>query len=275
VPLVSPFSGREELGTLFDRHGSDVFNFCLRVAGSREAASRATRAAFLSLRLAPRPNLLAGAHREPVLNLLAEARRKTAELIGDPPTDLVPDGSRLPAQAANGLPVHRANGRLAVPHREALALRELAGCSYEEVGGIVGADREAVAALLWQARLALRDELAQSRLLSIAPVAGSCRRALALIVMHWDGELHDAGERTWLRRHLRTCGKCRLSQEAVRQASTCYRDWPAAPVPLGMRESLSSSDPAGRPAAGSGRSSRTPPGSRPRGARRGAGRSPG
>jgi DNA-directed RNA polymerase specialized sigma24 family protein len=287
VPFVSPFSEREKLETLFDRHGSDVFNFSLRVAGTREAASRATKAAFLALGRDPErnplagarregePNLLAGTRREPRLSLLAEARRETAELLGDPHRDPVPDGWRLPLQQANGLPVQEANGRLAVPHREALALRELAGCSYEELGRIVGADREAVAALLWQARLALRDELAQSRLLSIAPVASSCRRALALIVMHSDGELHDAGERAWLRRHLRTCGKCRLSQEAVRQASTCYRDWPAAPVPLGMRESLSSSDPAGRPAAGSGRSSRSRPGSPPRGARRGARRSPG
>lgn len=251
---MSPLE-REELETLFDRRGSDVFNFCLRVAGSREAAASATKAAFLVLR------------REPELNLLAEARRETAELLGASREDDGFTGSRLPVQEANG--------RLAVTHREALALRELAGCSYDEVGQIVGADREAVARLLWEARLALRDELARSTLLSIAPVASSCRRALALIVMHWDGELHDVDERTWLQGHLRTCGKCRLSQEAVRQASTSYRDWPAAPVPLGMRESLSSSAPPARPAAGSGRSSRRPPGSRPRGAPRGARRSPG
>jgi DNA-directed RNA polymerase specialized sigma24 family protein len=264
---VSPFSEREELETLFDRHGSDVFNFCLRVAGSREAAARATKAAFLGLSLEPERNAFAVARREPGLNVLAAARRETAELLGDSRED----GDA----AASGVPVHEANGRLAVRHREALALRELTGCSYEELGRIVGADREAVAGLLWEARLALRDELAGSTLLSIAPVASSCRRALALIVMHWDGELHDGGEREWLQRHLRTCGKCRLSQEAVRQASTSYRDWPAAPVPLGMRESLAASGPDRRPAAGSGMSSRRQPGSPPRGARRGARRSPG
>ena len=260
---MSPFSEREEFETLFDRHGSDVFNFCLRVAGSRETAASATKAAFLAL------------CREPELNLLAVARRETAELIGEPRDDPDPGGSRLPVHEANGLPVQEANRRLAVHHREALALRELAGCAYEELGRIVGADREAVAGLLWQARLALRDELAGSTLLSIAPVANSCRRALGLVVMHWDGELHDGDERTWLQRHLRTCGKCRLSQEAVRQASASYRDWPAAPVPLGLRESLPASDPVDRPAAGSGRSSRRPPGFPPRGALRGAPRSPG
>jgi DNA-directed RNA polymerase specialized sigma24 family protein len=252
---VSPFSEREELETLFDRWGADVYNFCLRVAGSRETAAAATKAAFLALR------------REPELNPLAVARRETAELIGGARDD--------PAPARSQLPVQEANARLPVHHREALALHELAGGSYEEMGRILGADREAVVALLWQARLALRDELAGSTLLSIAPVASSCRRALGLIVTHWDGELHDAGERAWLQRHLRTCGKCRLSQEAVRQASASYRDWPAAPVPLGLRESLPASDPADRPAAGSGRSTRRPPGFPPRGALRGARRSPG
>jgi DNA-directed RNA polymerase specialized sigma24 family protein len=254
VRLVSPFSEREELDTLFDRWGADVYNFCLRVAGSRETAAAATKAAFIALR------------REPELNPLAAARGETAKLIGGAHDDSVP--------ARPLLPVQEANARLALHHREALALRELAGVSYEEMGRILGADREAVATLLWQARLVLRDELAGSALRSIAPVASSCRHALALIVTHWDGELHDAGERAWLQRHLRTCGKCRLSQEAVRQASS-YRDWPAAPVPLGLRESLPASDPADRPAAGSGRSSRRPPGFPPRGALRGARRSPG
>ncbi|HEV3377102.1 MAG TPA: hypothetical protein VG126_07465 [Thermoleophilaceae bacterium] len=263
---MSPFSEREELETLFDRRGSDVFNFCLRVAGSREAAARATKAAFLGLTLEPERNAVAVARCEPGLKVLAAARREAAELLGD---------SREDGDAASRLPVQGANQRLAVHHREALALRDLAGCSYEELGRIVGADREAVAGLLWEARLALRDELAGSTLLSIAPLASSCRRALVLIVMHWDGELHDGGEREWLQRHLRTCGKCRLSQEAVRQASTSYRDWPAAPVPLGMRESLAASGPDRRPAAGSGMSSRRQPGSPPRGARRGARRSPG
>ena len=114
---------REALEALFDRHGSDVFNFCLRVAGSREAAACATKAAFHALSLEPGPNPVAVARRESELNLLALARRESAKLIGDLREDRVPAGSRLPVQEANG--------RLAVHHREVLALRELAGSSYE------------------------------------------------------------------------------------------------------------------------------------------------
>jgi hypothetical protein len=234
---------------------SDVFNLCLRMAGSREAAARATVAVFVAV------------GREPELSRLAAARRELAGLAQDPPRDVPPAGSLLP--------VAEANGRLAVRHREALALRELLGCTYEQMGRIVEADREAVAELLWQARLALHDELNGSRLGSIAPVAESCRRALALIAMDWDSELHDGEERDRLRSHLRTCGKCRVSQRAARQASATYREWPAAALPLGLRESLPSSDPGESRAAGSERSSRRPPDSPPPGAHRGARRSPG
>ena len=257
------FLSRSELERLFDRHGSDVFNVCLRVAGSRDAAAMATKAAFLE---APREH-------EPPIGLLAAAVRRSGELAES--------GASRAAAARPPLEVGDANARLEARYREVLALRELVGCSYEELGRIVGADRETVAELLWRARLELRDELEGSALVSIAPLASSCGRALALIVMHWDGELDDVDERHRLQRHLRTCGKCRLSQEAVRQASASYREWPPAATPLGLRESLLdaaesrvASDPIGRSAAGSERSSRRPPGSPLPGAPRGARRSP-
>jgi hypothetical protein len=143
------------------------------------------------------------------------------------------------------------DGLLEVRHREVLALRDLPGCGYAEIGEIVGAGERTVAELLWQARLALHDELNGSRLTSIAPLADSCRRALALIAGDWDGERCDRGERDWLHGHLRTCGKCRVSQEAAREASIAYRAWSPAAPPLGLRDSLLATAPAARAAAGS------------------------
>jgi DNA-directed RNA polymerase specialized sigma24 family protein len=251
---VSLSLDRSELASLYDRHGSDVFNFCLRVVDSRGVAASATRAAFLTVR------------REPQRNLLAEARRETARLIEAARED--------PAPAGSPLQVREANGRLATRHREVLALRELVGSSYAEIARIVGADGATVAQLLWRARLELRDELKGTRLAPIAPVGESCRRALALIAMDWDSELRDGEEQDWLRRHLRTCGKCRLSQKAAREASATYRAWPIAAPPMGLPESLLSTDLPVQPAAGSETSSRSPPRSPPPSAPRGARRSP-
>ena len=234
--FVNPPLENAALGSLYDRRGAEIFNFCLRVACSRDSAATATTAACLAV-----------CH-EPGLDLLAAARRETARLIGDPGSG----HARRRDDPDDGPPaVRRANGLLEVRHREVLVLRDLLGCSYAEIGEIIGAGERTVAELLGRARLALYDELNGSRLASIAPVADSCRRALALIAGDWDGERFDGGERDWLRGHLRTCGKCRVSQEAAREASAAYRAWTPAAAPLGLRESLLATGPAARAAAGS------------------------
>jgi predicted DNA-binding protein (UPF0251 family) len=217
---VSSFLESAELETPCDRHLAEVFNFCLRVTGSRDAAAAATSAAFVD----------AFPDDDARVALLSAALQKLTRLR---------EAAARPAPADPAPPrAGAANAHLEPPHREVLALRDLLDCSYTEIGRILGAGRETVAELLWRARLELRDELEGSPLLSIAPVAGSCRRALTLIVMDWDEEPLDDDERAWLRRHLRTCGKCRLSRQAIREASAAYREWPPAATPLGLRESL-------------------------------------
>lgn len=219
---------RAAFEALYDRHESCIFNFCLRVVGSREAAATATKAAFLGSWREFQAS--EGSEGELRLHLLTSARDESARLIESLGGD--------DAVVSSPLRLGEANGRLPVQYRELLALREFVGSSYAEISRVVGVDRTAVAELLWRARLELRDELTASRLMSIAPVANRCRRALALIVMGLDGELPDADERRWLRRHLRSCGKCRVSQDAAREASASYRAWPAAATPMGMRESV-------------------------------------
>jgi DNA-directed RNA polymerase specialized sigma24 family protein len=268
---VSALSDRTALEALCERHEVCVFNFCLRVVGLREAA-RATEGAFREVWREPVAR--EPPEREVRLRLLTAAHRQSAALI-EP-------RNRDDAAASSALPASEANGRLRVQDREVLALRELAGCSYEEISRIVGADRRAVAERLWRARLELRDYLTTSRLLSIVPVDSPCRHALALIVMALDGELRDPEERVSLQGHLRTCGKCRMSQAAAREASVAYRAWPPAAIPAGMRESLLdaagsafATAPAGWREAGSGMSSRCPPCSRPPASPHDARRSPG
>jgi len=217
---VSQFLESAGLETLYDRHGAEVFNLCLRVTGSRDVAAAATEAAFLE----------ALPDDEARVILLGAAREATARLVEA--------GGASGAAEHTPSRVRDANARLDVQHREVLALRDLLGCPFGEIGQILGTGRDTVPERIWRARLELRDQLEGSRLRAIAPVAGSCRHALALIVMEWDEDLHDDGERAWLQRHLRTCGKCRLSRQAVREASAAYRQWMPAAAPPGLRESL-------------------------------------
>ena len=216
---MSSFLETAELERLYDRHAAEVFNFCFRATGSCDVAVAATEAAFLDV-------LPDDDARVALLSAVKQGLTRFTEPAARPGAA---DPSPPRARAANA--------RLEPTHREVLALRDLLGCSYTQIGRILGAARETVPELLWRARLELRDMLEASSLLAIAPVAGSCRRALALIVTDWDEELHD-DERAWLQRHLRTCGKCRLSRQAVREASAAYREWLPAATPLGMRESL-------------------------------------
>jgi DNA-directed RNA polymerase specialized sigma24 family protein len=226
---------------LYERHGRDVFNLCLRVTGRRERAAIATQDAFL--RVLEQPHGHEPHDHDLSVRLLAAAHHACG----------VSGRQRAAAVARQ---IEDANGHLPPRHREVLVLRDLIGCSYDELFMIVGADRSAVAELLWRARLELRDRLEGSRLLSIAAVAEACRRALPLIAIRLDGELRDGDERDQLQGHLRTCGKCRVSQEAMREADAAYRAWPAEEPPGDMAELLLSraedallSRPAGEPAA--------------------------
>jgi hypothetical protein len=226
---VSVFLDRRSFAALYE----DVFNYCLRTVGSREPAAVATQRAFLGMLRQPQGDDVS-------VRLLVAARDAAAAPIGH-------------AGPAPAVAVEDANRRLAPAHREVLALRDLVGCSYEAIAAVVGSDREGVAELLWRARLELRDRLAGSDLMSIAAVAEPCRRALPLIAIRLDGELEDAGERRRLQAHLRSCGNCRVSQDAMREAATAYRAWPPEQAPaellLLLVEEARFSDPAAEPAA--------------------------
>jgi predicted transcriptional regulator len=105
-----------------------------------------------------------------------------------------------------------------------LALRELEGCSYDEIAEILGTNRNAVSQLIWRARMKLREELRAGAVLSVAVASEDCERAQALMSLEEDGKL-DELDRAWLERHLRECGNCRTRKAALLEVGASYRAW--------------------------------------------------
>jgi hypothetical protein len=116
-----------------------------------------------------------------------------------------------------------ASARLTRPQRELLALRELLGLTHDEIAAVAGADREAVAPALAQARLDLRAELRGTA--ASQPECLESDRALRAIARRQDGEPVAEADDEWLVAHLGHCGACGQAHASMLEASACYRAW--------------------------------------------------
>jgi RNA polymerase sigma factor (sigma-70 family) len=242
------------LAALYDRYETRVFNYCLRLTGSREDAADATQEAFLSvlrrLRSDDTPVLDFSAY------LFTTARHESYSVsrcrarsypFGEPPerrdaaaevVALDEDPERSALVKTSQEEIRAANGRLPPRYREVLALRDLQGASYDEIGDVMGMSGNAVAQLIWRARVRLRRELRQGAVASVVATSQDCRRAQALICLTEDGELRDEDDREWLDRHLDECGSCRASRAALREVGATYGSWLPVAAVIGMREDV-------------------------------------
>src|SRR5581483_8159353 len=119
----------------------DVVEFCERLIGAGACASEAAREA------------LAGTG-EDRLAALAAASRACRTRTPAAAVQLQPAAGLAGAVAAE---LAAATATLPERQREALALRELAGLSYPQIGTVMGIGASAVAPLLARARLGLRE----------------------------------------------------------------------------------------------------------------------
>ena len=147
----------------------------------------------------------------------------------DPSLEADPQLSALIAD--QGSAVRAANARLPERHRLALALRELEGMGYEDIGSVLDITPGAVAQLLVRARNALRRELRLGQVDAEAMDPG-CRARLGEIGALIDGEL-DVNRSHVLTQHLALCPACREARESFEQARVSYRAWLPLPV-LGL-----------------------------------------
>ena len=235
-------------GALYDRYAEQVFNYCLRLTGSQDDAADATQEAFV--------NVLRRLQEDdrPVLDfssyLFAAARHESYGLMrqrarvhpsDSPPEEhgRVADVETDPERAAllhdTQEAVQEANARLAPRHREVLALREVAGRSYDEVGEIMGISGNAAAQLIFRARAKLREALTAGAVASVVATSEDCEWAQLLLSRTQDGEPVEEADREWLEEHLDECGSCQTANRMLLEAGASYRLWLPVALLAGMR----------------------------------------
>ena len=235
-------------GALYDRYAEQVFNYCLRLTGSQEDAKDATQEAFVNvlrrLQEDDRPVLefasyLFAAARHESYSLMRQ-RARTHPSDSPPPerghvADLETDPERSVLLRDSQAAVRAANAQLPPRHREVLALREVAGRSYAEIGETMGISENAAAQLIFRARSKLREALTAGAVASVVATSEECATAQALLNMIQDGEPVEEVDRIWLEEHLEECDKCKTANRMLLEIGASYRAW--APVALfaGMR----------------------------------------
>ena len=121
-----------------------------------------------------------------------------------------------------------ANAQLAPRHREVLALREVGGRSYEEIGQIMGISENAAAQLIWRARSKLKGALTAGAVASVVATSEDCETAQVLINRLQDGEPVDGHRAGVARGPPRRVPRCRAARGMIFEVATSYRLW--APV---------------------------------------------
>ena len=275
--------GGASYAALYDRYSEQVYNYCLRLTGSPHDAADAMQGAFVGV-------LARLQHDErPVLDfasyLFAAARNESYALMRTrsraAPSDELPDRTASqpdletdPERAAllhdSQEAVRRANAQLPPRHREVLALREVAGRSYDEIGEIMGISENAAAQLIFRARGKLREAMTAGAVASVVATTGDCEHAQLLITRLQDGETITDHEQEWLDDHLEHCGSCRAARGMLVEVGATYSAWALVPAVAALRPEIltrageaigmdwsgvaASTPPPGSGAAGSGQS---------------------
>lgn len=238
---------------LYEAYERRIFNYLLRLLGDRHGAEDATQEAFIKV-MAKLPdldheNLQFGAYlytaaRNAGYDLIAG--RKKMEPTGAVPeqaempspgelSDLETDPERAALASSQESAVRAANERLPDRQREVLALRELDGLSYDEIGSVMEMKPNAVAQLISRARIGLRKEMRAGAAASVAFASAECEKAHAALACRQDAQPDDPGD--WLDGHLAVCPNCQVASEEMAEAGVSYRAWaPVLPAAWLFRE---------------------------------------
>jgi len=240
--------GGASYAALYDRYSEQVYNYCLRLTGSPDDAADATQDAFVKvlarLQQDDRPvldfasYLFTAARNESYALMRRRSRTQLSDEAPEPEAP-VPDVETDPERAAlfrdSQETVRKANARLAPRHREVLALREVAGRSYDEIGEILGISENAAAQLIWRARAKLKGALTAGAVASVVAASEDCETAQLLINRLQDGEPITDEEQLWLDQHLEECGSCKAARGMILEVAASYRAWAPVAVLAALR----------------------------------------
>ncbi len=234
----------EAFTELFAMHEQALQNVAYRVTGSREDAADIAQEAFLRVfarldALAERPDVNLAAYlfrtaRNLVYDHHGRSGRETLqddlERSAGADDALEEDPERARLVDAQVEEVRAANARLPERHRLVLALRELEGMSYEELGIALGVTTAAAGQALVRARIALRRELRLEQV-DVESLDPEVRAALGDISAHIDGELSGA-RRTAVDDLLERREAARRVKALFEEAGQRYRAWLPFPALL-------------------------------------------
>jgi len=239
---------RRAFEALYHRYGDRIFGFCERLLGSSHEAADAVQETFVKL-LQKLPTLevrhgtlqpyLYAMARNVCYDAIRAAGRQDlyedvpddASLRASEPVAVEDDPERAVLHEANVREIREAHGRLPDRYREILALREVSGFSYDQIGEVMGLNRNAVAQLILRARLRFRDELRGTAASSVCLRGEDCRRAAELLSRVQDRAAVKERDGEWLAAHLVGCSSCRVAREALADAGRSYRGLaPAVPA---------------------------------------------
>jgi RNA polymerase sigma-70 factor (ECF subfamily) len=158
---------RDALEALLRRHAGLVNAVCRRVLANPEDALDAAQEAMLAI--ARKIHMFDGrslfttwCYRVATNAALDEARRRSRRPA---PVDIVPEprgrGQSIDDLVADQLDVDAAMSRLSPDHRAAVALRDLVGLDYAEIGEVLGIPPGTVRSRIARGRAALADHLAE------------------------------------------------------------------------------------------------------------------
>jgi RNA polymerase sigma factor (sigma-70 family) len=219
------------LASIYELHASSLRTRCLRLTGDPVAAEDLMQEVFarflarfsqLPADMNVRGYLFATARNLWInharaeggrpLEAIDEARTSDDRLEHDPVRALLLDEQRaLVRQGAQGLTGHQ---------RRALAMRELDGRSYAEIGSDLGMGTNAVAQLVWRARGQLRRALRRTQV-DAEQLPAECRARL--------DEMSDLVDRrprggdTALEAHIADCTACRRTLACFQEAGFSLR----------------------------------------------------